>query len=293
MTGAAQTRSLNDHWIGWARAHWLVLAAFAALIAPTIVKMAYDVWPTETGSHSIFIAAVALWLIYQRGPEMAAAATKPSTWLGIAVLTAGLLALVVGRSQGVLVAEAASQVMTAVGLIILFSGLGPVRVIVFPLLFLIFSMPLPGWLIDVVTQPLKVWVSEAVVHLLALAGYPVAQDGIVIYLAQYQLLVEDACSGLNSIITLSALMSFYIYMRPKTGWLETVSLVLCIIPIAVAANVLRVITLCLITYYFGEEAGQGFLHTTSGLVLFAGAILMIFLVEKVLAFGFGLARARR
>jgi exosortase len=286
------TDTLNAHWIGWAKAHWVAIAAFALLLAPTIVALAYDVWPTETGSHSIFIMAVALWLIYQRGEAMAAAASRPSTMLGAFLLVCGLAALVLGRSQGVLIAEAGSQVITAVGLIVLFAGLGPVRVIAFPLVFLIFSMPFPGWLVDVITQPLKIWVSETVVWLLALLNYPVAKDGIIIYLGQYQLLVEDACSGLNSIMTLSALMAFYVYMRPKGHWLEIVLLLASIIPIAVIANVLRVMTLCLITYHMGEEAGQGFLHTTSGLVLFAGAILFIFLVEQVLAQVFRLARLR-
>jgi exosortase len=289
-SGSADT--LNAYWVGWAKAHWVAIAAFVMLVAPTIVALAYDVWPTETGSHSIFIMAVALWLIYQRGEAAAAAATKPSTIAGAALLALGLATLVIGRSQGVLIAEAGSQVITAAGLIALFAGLGPVRVIAFPLLFLVFSMPFPGWLVDVITQPLKVWVSDTVVWLLALMQYPVAKDGIIIYLGQYQLLVEDACSGLNSIISLSALMAFYIYMRPKGHWAEVVLLLASIIPIAVVANVLRVLTLCLITYHMGEEAGQGFLHTTSGLVLFAGAILFIFLFEQILAQVFRLSRLR-
>jgi exosortase len=146
----------------------------------------------------------------------------------------------------------------------------------FPLVYITFVVPLPGAVVDATTATLKQQISVLTEEILYAAGYPIARVGVTLSIGQYQLLVADACSGLHSIFSLSALGTLYLYLR-SGGGLARSAIVLCsIIPIAFAANVVRVIVLVLITYYWGDGAGQGFLHEFSGMVLFiAGLSLLI------------------
>src|SRR6202012_940274 len=138
----------------------------------------------------------------------------------------------------------------------------------FPFLYLAFAVPPPGYAVDALTAPLKLFVSQAATGIVALAGLPVAREGVVIYVAQYQLLVEDACSGMNSIFGLLAIGLFYIYLVRGSLLRYSILLAVLMIPIAVAANIVRVIIVILLTYYFGDEVGQGFLHFAAGISLF-------------------------
>ena len=114
-----------------------------------------------------------------------------------------------------------------------------------------------------------------------MVGYPIVRQGVTLYVAQYQLLVEDACAGLNSLVSLTAISLFYIYLLHNATWRYSLMLVAWIIPLAILANVIRIIILVLLTYHFGDAAAQGFLHSTAGLVMFATALLGIFLVDGV------------
>jgi exosortase len=122
-------------------------------------------------------------------------------------------------------------------------------------------------------------ISTQAVNLLHALGYPIGSTGVTIQIAQYDLLVAAACAGLNSIISLTAICLFYIYLRHRANWRYAALLVLMIIPIAVFANFVRVILLILITYYFGDAAAQGFAHDFAGLVMFLISVLSIFALD--------------
>jgi exosortase len=152
----------------------------------------------------------------------------------------------------------------------------------FPIFYLGFVVPLPGWLLDTITLPLKEYVSELVTGGLAQLGYPVGRLGVTIYIASYQLLVEDACAGLNSLISLSAIGLFYVYLMRGSNPLYSLMLLCMVLPIAIAANCVRVAGLVLITYYLGNAAAQGYLHNFAGMVTFVSALLLIFLLDWAL-----------
>jgi exosortase len=132
-----------------------------------------------------------------------------------------------------------------------------------------------------VTQPIKIAISDWAVSLLYLAGYPIANSGVIIQIGQYQLLVAAACAGLNSIVTLTALCLFYVYLRHRSNFIAFVVIALAAIPVAVISNFIRVLTLVLVTYYFGEAAAQGFIHDFAGLLMFAVALMTIFGIDKL------------
>jgi exosortase len=156
------------------------------------------------------------------------------------------------------------------------------RRIWFPLFYLAFVFPPPETLVAIATIPMKAGISEAAVRLLSLLGYPIGSAGVTVYIGQYQLLVAAACSGLNSIISLSAISLFYIYLRHQADWRYALLLVVLIVPVALFANMVRVLMLILLTYHAGEAAATGFLHKSAGLVTFSAALLVIFAIDTLL-----------
>jgi exosortase B len=161
----------------------------------------------------------------------------------------------------------------------------------FPVLFFVFMIPLPGMIVDALTNPLKRHVSEIAEVFLYAAGYPIARSGVTLTIGPYQLLVADACSGMHSLYSLSALGLLYLYLVKHGSLIRNAILALSILPIAFGANIVRVVFLVLVTYYLGDEAGQGFLHGFAGMVLFVAALLMIFLLDALLGVVAGRARA--
>jgi exosortase B len=202
--------------------------------------------------------------------------------MGSFFLGLGLLFYVVGRSQEMLVLEVSSQIPIIAGTLWLLLGKKVIYIVWFPLLFLLFMVPLPGILIDSFTGPLKQWISYCVEHILYPAGFPIARQGVVLMIGQYQLLVADACSGLNSMFSLGAIGVLYMYLMARKSIIFNGIIIVSIIPIAILSNILRIISLVLITYYFGDEVGQGFLHGFASIVLFSAALGCFFLLDFIL-----------
>jgi exosortase len=138
-------------------------------------------------------------------------------------------------------------------------------------------IPVPGSLADELLLPLKELVSRIVDDALFFAGYPIARNGVVLMIGPYSLLIADACSGLNSMIALSGIGLLYIHLAKATSRAQTIVLLASIFPIALLANIIRVLALVLITYYAGDGAGAAF-HDGAGYleIIFAfGAFLAL------------------
>ena len=203
------------------------------------------------------------------------------TW-ALLVLSLGIY--VFGRAYDFMPLEAAG--VYGAGLAILHSKVGvrAMFLVWFPLLYLAFVIPPPNTLMADMTAPLKQFVSQVATGWLHSWGIPVSREGVTIFVAQYQLLVEDACSGMNSIVGLIAVSLLYIYLMRGSSWRYSLLLVCFAIPIAIVANILRIMVLVLLTYFYGNEVAQGFLHQTAGLFLFTTALLFVFLIDQVLTY---------
>jgi len=264
----------------------LLLLGLAALYAPSYVDLARRVWPTDEQGHGPIILALGLWLLYGQRHALAALPVQPDKTLGAGLLVSGVLMYALGRTQGMLVFEVLSQHLVVIGLLLLFLGRRAIRLIWFPLLFLLFVVPLPSSVVGSLTAPLKAAVSTVAAKLLYSLGYPVAREGVMLSVGQYQLLVADACAGLNSMFTLEALGLLYMNLMRYTSAVRNVTLAVLIVPIAFAANVVRVLILVLVTYHFGAAAGQGFVHGFAGMVLFIVGLLLILATDWLLRLAF-------
>lgn len=261
---------------------WPVILGLLVMYVPTYDVLANGIWNTEEQAHGPIVLMVVLWLLWQKRADILAPAERTSPIAGGVLLVFGLLLYVLGRSQDILIFEVGSQIPVLAGMLLVAKGGRAVRALWFPLLFIVFLIPLPGFFVDALTGPLKQYVSVLAEQMLYAAGYPIARNGVVLTIGSYQLLVADACSGLHSMYSLSAMGLLYLYLMQHTGWLRNGILLISIWPIAFAANVIRVMVLVLITYHLGDEAGQGFLHGFAGIALFVISLLFLFALDAVL-----------
>jgi exosortase B len=267
---------------------WLPVAlGLAAVYLPSYFALAQTTWASEENGHGPIILAVFAWLVWEKRAALVAGVVAPSPVLGWTSFVLGLLMYILGRSQSIDTVEVASHIPLLVGILLLMRGGAAVRQLWFALFFLLFLIPLPGVLVDAATGALKQQVSLVAENLLYALNYPVARNGVVLSIGPYRLLVADACSGLNSMFSLSALGLLYLYLMPPRHWMHAALMLAAILPIAFVANVIRVITLVLVTYYFGDEAGQGFAHNAAGMLLFVFALGLLIAFDSVLRWRFG------
>lgn len=266
-------------------ARWQAVPLFAGLLAmyvPTYLAQAASHWQTEQLRHAPLVALGAAWLFWRRRSSFVHSPAAVADIPGLPLLLFGIAAYVVGRSQEIPLLEVGSQIPVLAAVVLLTRGTGALRAAAFPLLFLAFMVPLPGILIDPVTATLKESVSAAVEETLFLAGLPIARSGVVLTLGHYQLLMADACSGLHSMITLTALGLLFLHLMGRTSLLHNGLLIAAIVPVAFVANVARVLALALTTYYLGERAAQGIAHDLAGVLLFVVALAAMFAIDALL-----------
>ena len=272
-------------------ANWALLLAWLLVALPTLVSLAGQVWSVEIGAHGPIVLAAGGWLLASRITAYSLSA-EPLGWsvFGLGCIFA-FPVYVFGRAYDFISLETLGLYAFSFMILLRIYGAKVLRDCLFPIAYLAFLVPPPGWIIDYATRPLQYLVSRTATYLLFMVGYPVSRQGVMIFVAQYRLLVEDACSGMNSIVGLMAIGIFYIYImrreQPGYAWL----LLAMIIPVAILANILRVLCLILVTYYYGDGAAQGFLHDTAGFALFGCALLLLAWLDALLHAG--MPRLRR
>ncbi len=253
------------------------------LYLPSLVDLMRGVWSTDEQAHGPIVLSIACWLVYRKWPDMlhASEGRLVAPIAGWSIFIIGLLLYIIGRSQDILLFEIGSVIWLLSAILLIIRGSSALKVMWFPLFFMLFMIPLPSVVVDAVTMPMKMAVSYVAENVLFWAGYPIARTGVILQIGQYKLLVADACAGLHTLFTLEALGLLYLNIIRHDSLPRNIMLAILIVPISFTANVIRVMVLTLITYHYGDEAGQGFLHGFSGMVLFLTALLLIIGVDSL------------
>ncbi|SHN38060.1 exosortase B [Duganella sacchari] len=276
---APAKRNLRPLLLEWGGA----LAGLLLLFLPLLYDLVHGMWATEEQAHGPIILALSLWLVYRGWPKLRELTDgRPGTAWGWPLFALGALLYIFGRSQQIMSFAMASFILISAAILLVMRGWTALRVLWFPFFFMLFLIPLPGEIVSMLTLPMKLAVSFVTETLLYAVGYPIARTGVILQIGQYQLLVADACAGLQTLLTLEALGLLYLNVARTTVGFRNVTLALLIIPISFIANVIRVMVLVLITYYFGDAAGQGFLHGFAGMVLFISALMLIVSLDTLL-----------
>jgi exosortase B len=262
---------------------WLsVLLGFLVMFLPVYWWAAQGIWQSEEHGHGAIILAVLVWLFWTLRHNIDQAPIQAAHSLGWLSFVLGVLIYLAGRIFSISVLEFSAQPLVVLGVLLLIRGPAAARMAWFPLLYFLFMVPLPGVVVDAITGSLKNVIANIVETLLYTVGYPISRSGVILSIGPYQLQVADACSGLHSMFSLSALGTLFMYMMGPKRKLHLGLMLAAILPVAFVANIVRVITLVLVTYYLGDEAGQGFLHGAAGMVLMLVALMFFFLLDRLL-----------
>lgn len=250
----------------------------------------FDAFSTPWGrvadyTHAYFILPISLWLIWRNRARIKELIQNQKTRsgkspLGFSILLLGILMFIFGSHQEYLFISTLSIVPFLYGLIIFLYGTNISKVLSFPILYLLFLVPPPNAVLDGITLPMRHGISVMTEAVLSFFNYPITRDGLLLTIGYHEIFVGQPCSGFRSLITMSVLVLVYIYISKGT-FTKKIILASFIVPLALLGNFVRVITLCLITLYFGKEAGQGFFHNFSGIVIFIITILGVLGIELI------------
>ena len=269
----------------------LLWAGLAALAVPTLVTLAQESWSTEQGEHSPIVLAIGAWLVWRTWPQMRAQAEPGSPLLTAVMIALSGAVYVLARIADQFLIEGFALYGLGLSVLYAFVGRRAMQRAWFPLTYLIFALPMPFALTWPVSHHLRFWISDMTVQILQTFNYSVARNGLSILIDQYEIVIEQACSGMNSLISLSAIGLFYIYIRRSPPSAYYAFYIPVIIAFAILGNLGRVLILVLLTHYFGDAVAQGYLHETAGLVTFTISLAGVIAVDA--AFGAWLEPRRR
>ena len=255
-------------------------AAFLALFWPTFVWMAQRFGTADSlYSHGWLIPLASGWLVWQRRDTLAHN-TASSAW-GLALLVPAVLIHVLASWWHLGFVSGFAMVASVWGLVWMLWGGSVLRTLRLPLLFLLFMVPLPGILLITTTFQMKLLAASLATPIVNLLGIPARQAGSTIHVPGISVIVDDACSGLRSLVSLIALSTFWMaFMPASANWRQKALVVAASIPIALAANIVRIVILVCLSAIYGAWIAETFLHYGSGIVVFGVAALLLMWLTK-------------
>ena len=258
----------------------VLLLLMTWLYSSIVSNLVLQWWEDPNFSHGFFVPAFAGFLLWQERRRLASLPVSPSWW-GLPVIFISLSIVVVGVLGAELFLSRISLILLLAGMTIFFLGWSHFRAVLFPWAFLFLMVPIPAIIFNQITFPLQLLASKVASVLLPLAGVPVLREGNVINLPAMPLEVAEACSGIRSLMSLATLAIIYgAMMEPRK--LIRVFLALASVPIAVAANSLRIVGTGLLVQYWDPDKAEGFFHAFSGWLIFVVSLLMLFLLHRIL-----------
>lgn len=260
----------------------IIIISYFLLYSHVIVGLLNQWKNDENYSHGFLIPLISIFLVWKKWPKLKKIAGKPHN-MGILIIILSLSLFIIGHIGGEIFLQRLSMVITIFGLILWHLGERIGKELTFPVFFLIFMIPLPYILYDSVAFPLQILASKISFMSLNIFGFPVFCEGNLIHLPSVVLQIEEACSGIRSLISLLALVTIYSYLNQR-GFLPRLLLIMCAIPIAVISNSLRVLITGIIITFYGEKIGLGFFHGFSGWTIFLFAFILIYFLNKFISY---------
>lgn len=265
-----------------ARLSWWEPAVIAGLLLwlywPTLAHLAWQWWNDPNYSHGFFVPLFSAFVIWQERSRLSALKLQPA-WSGLWFLGFGLCVLIVGQMGAELFLSRLSFLFVLAGLIVLFLGWSFFRALLFPWAFLLLMIPIPAILFNQITFPLQLLASKVASTTLPWMGVPVLREGNVIVLPAMALEVAEACSGIRSLMSLTTLAIIYGYLMEQKVSVR-VLLAVASVPIAVAANSLRIVGTGLLVQYWDPEKAEGFFHEFSGWLIFVVSLMMLYFLHR-------------
>ena len=258
-----------------------IFLLLAAVYCKVLAKLVLDWWQLPDFSHGFLVPLFAGYLVWQKRKTLLETRIAP-VWSGLAVMALGIFVLLLGVYGSELFLSRISLLIVLAGLVLCFGGVQLLKELRFVLLVLLLAIPLPAIVFNQITFPLQILASKLASGLLPFFGVPVLREGNIIELAAMKLEVAEACSGIRSLMSLFTLAVFYGYFTEKSNWRRTL-LILSSIPIAIAANAVRILGTGLCVQYWDPDKAMGFFHEFSGWVIFMISLVCLYLVQRAMS----------
>jgi exosortase len=255
----------------------LICLLVVAIYFHVLIKLVIDWWQIPDFSHGFLVPLFSAYLVWEKRETLRATSIAPC-WSGIAVIALGLIVLLLGIYGSELFLSRVSLVILMAGLVLCFAGRQFLKELRFALLVLLLAIPLPSIIFNQITFPMQLMASKLASILLPVFGVPILREGNVIELPMMKLEVAEACSGIRSLMSLFTLAIFYGYFLEKSKW-RRVALALASVPIAIAANAVRILGTGLCVQYWDPDKALGFFHEFSGWVIFLVSLTCLYLVH--------------
>jgi exosortase len=263
---------------------WAPFAIVAVLLGVlyhrVAMKLVYDWYTLPDYSHGFLVPLFSVFLIWEKRKILSNIPVK-QTWSGVPLVVFSLAVLILGIYGVELFTTRISVVMLLAGIIWTLLGMAMLRAVAFPLMILILAIPFPAIVFNQITFPLQLLASRIASEILPLFNVPTVHEGNIIELPIMKLEVAEACSGIRSLMSLFTLAVFYGYFIERTTW-RRVILALASIPIAVTANVARIVGTGLCVQYWDPDKALGFFHEFSGWVMFVVSLCCLYLVHRLM-----------
>lgn len=253
------------------------------LYCPVFWQLYRQRWETIDYTHAYFILPISLWLVWRKRSalrELMQSAKLKSGFLGLPILILSILMFIFGWRQDYLFISTLSLIPTLYGLAIYLYGTPMAKSLTFPILYLLLLVPPPLGVLDNVTLPMRHGISVLTEIILKTFHYPITREGLLLSIGGHQIYMGAACSGFRSLITMISLGLVYGYVN-KGGLKKKTILISSTVPLALIGNLIRVIAMCLVTFYFGESIGHKF-HDVSGFVIFIVLIIGLISLDSLL-----------
>ena len=251
-----------------------------ALYHSVLVELIHDWVIDENYSHGFLIPLVSAFFIWRKRDRLQTRQRK-SNGIGLAIFILGLLLFIVASIGAEFFTQRLSLLVVIGGLLLYLGGRKITGDLFFPLLYLVFMIPVPYVLYYSVSFPLELLASRLTTAAVSSIGIPIIREGNILHLQNTTLQVIDACSGLRSLLSLSALSAALAYATQRT-LVKGIILFLAAVPVAIGANILRLSLTAILASLYGEQVAQGFLHQFSGVAVFAFAVVSLSLIGAIL-----------
>ena len=281
QTRTAPSGSWRTRYSQFALGSTVICLLIAAVYYHVLVKLVADWWQSPDFSHGFLVPPFAAYLVWEKRKTLRGIKIAPC-WSGIAVIALGLVVLLLGVYGSELFLSRVSLIILLAGLVLCFGGRKFLKELRFALLVLLLAIPIPAIVFNQITFPLQILASKLASTLLPLFNVPVLREGNVIELPLMKLEVAEACSGIRSLMSLFTLAVFYGYFLEKSN-LRRVVLVLASIPIAIAANAVRILGTGLCVQYWDPDKALGFFHDFSGWVIFMVSLVCLYAVHRAMS----------
>ena len=257
----------------------LILGLVIFLYLPEF-RFLIDQWlHTYEFSHGFLVILVSCYLMWRKRTILQSTPVEPNLG-GLLILLFGMALLLIGYSAFEPFAKRFSLIITIFGLVYFLLGTKMLKILLFPLGYLIFAIPPPHIVFKSLAVNLRIIDAKATYYIVNLLGIPIAQDGPSLHLPNITLVVADFCTGILSLIALSAVAVLYAYISQKHIISKTL-LIMIAIPVAIMGNILRTVLVVIAAYFYGHSALNNVVHVLQGTVNFILTLVVLFILGNL------------